>query len=376
MNPLQYRVQLSRLFLLLAYLISVTGMAGSALAQEPESTTQVKDNQTEARKFDEYGEIKFDDEKARLDNLAIELQSNPKSQSFIVAYGTCEGEATRRADRAKDYLVNARGIDFARVVTVDGGCLPDLTVELWVVPFGATPPAASVEKDPSACPACKRAPRRRARNGSTSATSFWSDIPDFPWPPPTASAVATVPRSLVENSGGTTRLADVGARLEGAFYQAGYGEMSWYRVPEGFAMVSRLEQFNNDGTPLQGDDRFSAELARPPASLTGLIKDLFFAREGHYRVVVFMVTSLAVQQSPQRMSRRAASDLVSSGADRLPENTGSQPFTGNHKCTALIYEFFQRTADHPAEFVSPGRLDGTTHLRRSGILNALEGIRR
>jgi hypothetical protein len=115
-------------------------------------------------KFDEYGNIKFNDEKARLDNYAIQLQNDPTSQGYIIAYGSCAGEAEARAQRAKDYLVNTRGIDAGRLVTVDGGCRSDLAVELWIVPTGATPPAASTDNIISPCPECKKAaPRRRAR---------------------------------------------------------------------------------------------------------------------------------------------------------------------------------------------------------------------
>jgi len=98
------------------------------------------------RKFDEYGNIAFNDEKARLDNFAIQLQNEPGAQGYIIAYGGRRGrtgEAQARADRAKDYLVNTRGLDPGRVVTVDGGYREDLTVELWIVPTGATPPTAS-----------------------------------------------------------------------------------------------------------------------------------------------------------------------------------------------------------------------------------------
>ena len=116
-------------------------------------------------KFDEYGNIKFNDEKARLDNYAIQLQNQPGSQGYIIAYGSCEGEAQARADRAKDYLVNTRGIDAGRLVTVDGGCRSELKVELWIVPTGATAPAASSDGAVSPCPACKKkaTPRRRPR---------------------------------------------------------------------------------------------------------------------------------------------------------------------------------------------------------------------
>jgi hypothetical protein len=119
-----------------------------------------------AVKFDEYGNIRFNDEKARLDNYAIQLQNQPGSQGYIVAYGSCAGEAEARANRAKDYLVNTRGVDASRLMTVDGGCRSDLAVELWVVPTGATPPAASTDNIISPCPECKKpAPRRRARRG-------------------------------------------------------------------------------------------------------------------------------------------------------------------------------------------------------------------
>jgi hypothetical protein len=130
-------------------------------------TTSIRAPNPPAVKFDEYGNIKFNDEKARLDNYAIQLQNSPGSQGYILAYGSCAGEAQARADRAKDYLVNTRGIDAARLVTVDGGCRSELTVELWVVPTGATAPAASTDNIISPCPECKTkaAPRRRTRRG-------------------------------------------------------------------------------------------------------------------------------------------------------------------------------------------------------------------
>jgi hypothetical protein len=128
-------------------------------------TTSVKPPNPPARKFDEYGNIKFNDEKARLDNYAIGLQNEPGSQGYIIAYGTCEGEAQARADRAKDYLVNTRGIDAGRLVTIDGGCASELKVELWVVPTGATAPAATTDNAVSPCPACKKAAAPRRRRG-------------------------------------------------------------------------------------------------------------------------------------------------------------------------------------------------------------------
>ncbi len=127
------------------------------------------------QKFDEYGDITFNDEKARLDNYAIQLQNQPGAQGYIIAYGTCAGDglcthkscivAQKRAERAKDYLVNTRGIDAGRIVTVDGGCRSAVDVELWVVPTGATAPAANTTDAVSPCPECKmpKTPHRRPR---------------------------------------------------------------------------------------------------------------------------------------------------------------------------------------------------------------------
>src|SRR5204862_4577198 len=128
-------------------------------------TTSIKPPPPGSRKFDEYGNIRFNDEKARLDNFAIELQNDPTSQGYLICYGGRRGragEAQRRCDRAKDYLVTTRGISADRIVTVDGGYRENLTVELWIVPQGATAPTASPTVDPSEVKATA-APRPRGR---------------------------------------------------------------------------------------------------------------------------------------------------------------------------------------------------------------------
>jgi len=144
--------------------VSVGG-ADPSCSTTSSCTTSVTPPAAESTKFDEYGNIRFNDEKARLDNYAIQLQNSPGSQGVIIAYGSCEGEAQARADRAKDYLVNTRGIEAGRITTIDGGCRADLTVQLWVQPTGANAPAADTTGAVSPCPACKKkaAPRRRGR---------------------------------------------------------------------------------------------------------------------------------------------------------------------------------------------------------------------
>jgi len=144
--------------------VSLGGADPACTGTTASCSTAVKPPPAQPVKFDEYGNIKFNDEKARRDNYAIQLQNQPGSTGVIIAYGSCAGEAQARADRAKDYLVNTRGIEASRITTVDGGCRSDLTVQLWIVPQGATAPAADTTGVISPCPECKKkkaAPRKR-----------------------------------------------------------------------------------------------------------------------------------------------------------------------------------------------------------------------
>ena len=143
--------------------VSIGGADPSCTGTTASCTTQIKTPPAEARKFDEYGNIRFNDEKARLDNYAIQLQNEPGSTGTILVYGSCAGEAQQRGDRAKDYLVNTRGIEAGRITVVDGGCRADLTVQLWVVPQGAAAPTVDTSGAIEPCPECRRgrSPRRR-----------------------------------------------------------------------------------------------------------------------------------------------------------------------------------------------------------------------
>jgi hypothetical protein len=103
------------------------------------------------RKIDEYGDIAVGDEKARLDNFVIELWNDPTARGYVLCYGgrrSRANEAQRRCERARNYLVNSRGMDAPRIVVVDGGLREGPEVEVWVVPTGAVPPASTPTVDP------------------------------------------------------------------------------------------------------------------------------------------------------------------------------------------------------------------------------------
>ena len=115
-----------------------------------------------SRQFDVCCSCSFDDQKARLDNLAIEMQNDPSTTSYVIAYGgrtSRIGQADMLGTRARDYLVTNRGIDQSRIIVLNGGFREEDCVELWVVPSGATTPVATPTVEPG--DVRPSAPRRR-----------------------------------------------------------------------------------------------------------------------------------------------------------------------------------------------------------------------
>jgi len=106
-----------------------------------------------ARQFDVCCGCSRDDQKARLDNLTIELQHDPSTTAYIVTHAgrnSAAGEADRLGTRAVDYIVSQRGISRSRIVVMNGGFREEDCVELWIVPSGAQPPTPTPTVSPGA----------------------------------------------------------------------------------------------------------------------------------------------------------------------------------------------------------------------------------
>jgi hypothetical protein len=132
------------------------GLAGQAITATveivgPQTTCATQASQTITLpprviwdSFDDYGDIRFADEKARLDNFAIQLLNLPASSGQLIGYAgqrTFPREMALRLKRAKDYLVNVRHLQSDRIISLDCGHRIDLSITLWLVPKGATHPS-------------------------------------------------------------------------------------------------------------------------------------------------------------------------------------------------------------------------------------------
>jgi hypothetical protein len=118
-----------------------------AIAQDSPSPRPV-----DAIPRDEYGNIRWRDEKAVLDRYADNLRRSPDSVVYIFSYGgvrTCRGGARARARRARNYLVAKHGIAADRVFWSDGGFRVEDSTELWLrLPNEVRPtPYATVNRE-------------------------------------------------------------------------------------------------------------------------------------------------------------------------------------------------------------------------------------
>jgi hypothetical protein len=154
-----------------ATLVVDDGSGEAACRQTAQAASYVKPPvvvEHPARQFDVCCSCSFDDQKARLDNLAIDLQNDPSTTTYVIAYGgrtSRVGQADLLGGRARDYLVSNRGIDQSRITIINGGFREEDCVELWVIPSGATPPQPTpTVQAGDVRPAGGTPRRRRGRN--------------------------------------------------------------------------------------------------------------------------------------------------------------------------------------------------------------------
>ncbi len=209
---------------------------------------------------------------------------------------------------------------------------------------------------------------------ATVSETLASSVPFFPWPPPQASTSEEIPPRLLEGKTHPKRLGDIDRRLTAALEANGYYESSYYAVPKGFALVTRMEQIEPDGSSKATEARWN-QAPQPLGhfSLNEYLHALFQASPGYYRVLVFVVTPVAFTQTEAKVTPEEANKWLGGGLNRLPPSLADAPYASEeHRCTALVYEFERASKFDEEGLKIPGRLPGRTHLLKSGIWGGLE----
>lgn len=198
-------------------------------------------------------------------------------------------------------------------------------------------------------------------------------MPKLSLSPPAPSAPAyTVNTNLFRRPGAT--LQDTAEKLLGALAAKDYYEYGFYCVPNGFALATRIERISEDRRSWPGDARWEAGKApllklEDGFSLGRLVKALFKADPGRYRMIVFYVTDKSITPRPEGPGTDYAG-LPRGGRSELPEDFDGIPFGPKYRVIAYIYEFRRPSVSEPAEFVKQ-TLPTYTHLARAGLLGEI-----
>lgn len=194
-------------------------------------------------------------------------------------------------------------------------------------------------------------------------------IPEFPFPPPQASASFVMDDFFV----GCKSLSEVDKRLNKALRDCGYSERRYYYVKGGYVLVTRLEQVNKDGYSFTTNRWNPKPVREETFSWTSYLKSLFVSEPGYFRVFAIVVTDEPFATSKDRKVTRAdAESWLSEGCFKLPAKIGEISFTPNTNVVGLVYEFQVPDTDRKPILSKPSALTGETHLQNSNILKFLK----
>jgi hypothetical protein len=104
-------------------------------------------------------------------------------------------------------------------------------------------------------------------------------------------------------------------------------------------------------------------------SFVDFVRGLFFAKPGHYRVIVFILQEESFAVSKETVTGETALGWVHGGMNKLPPLVARLAFGKDSTCTALIYEY---ASDGSAVRVIQSSLTGQQHLEKAGLLASLE----
>lgn len=196
-------------------------------------------------------------------------------------------------------------------------------------------------------------------------TGLAVELSPFPIPYPKPSTLDVLPQKALKNC---VTLGDVSRKLEIALEKCGYYRSSYFHVPNGFALVTQLENINEDGTSKRNDERWAlVKEKRKIFSISEYIRLLFTSTPGHYRSIVFLVSDEAFHSSGDEISKDSLELWLDTGSIKLSNELFIKRINSQYEITALIYQFTKPENSESAEFVAQSKLQGRTHLERSKI---------
>jgi len=158
--------------------------------------------------------------------------------------------------------------------------------------------------------------------------------------------------------------------------QPGYSS-STLGFEKGFAILTNVERIHDNGQTYVDDagDRIKMS-SHPVEGLDDYIRLLLTTPKRHARAFAFIVTAdtnIVQPDAALPTSDNMARDITR-GVVRLPIELDKYPYTAQHTCTLLIYEY-DHYADTSGKIIKPvteAQMTARQHIRKSGILTELQ----
>lgn len=191
-------------------------------------------------------------------------------------------------------------------------------------------------------------------------------IKSFPFPPPSGYTYAVLDDAIFSSC---QLLGDASNIIYRAITSSNcnYGDVGYYAIPDGFVVVTKVEEINDDATSVSGSDRFSEGRYQSMSLL-----DFFAPRKGYFRVFAFLVTDVPFNATSTPVTAGNALEWIRMAANVLPDAIKKKPFKPGYNCTVIVYEFKSEEANtHLSPLLSP-RFNAQTHLQKSHIAESLQ----
>ncbi len=196
-------------------------------------------------------------------------------------------------------------------------------------------------------------------------------MPEFPFPPPSSSA--KFPMEVLFQQCKT--LGEINQKLREALDFNGYYEKSYFYIPGGFVLVTRMEQIKKDGYSVGEKDRWKAKPVRDEDfTLASYLRALLTSEPGYFRIFAFAVTNQSFKMAPtgSRIEEKDFQIWVNAGMSSLSgEVARVECLNQKTEVHALIYELTITAAGREGKQSEPSELSGKDHLEKSKILTYL-----
>ena len=198
---------------------------------------------------------------------------------------------------------------------------------------------------------------------------------EFPLPQPTCTD--QIPLNYLGITSDSVSLETVKERLVIVLDSCGYFEKRFFGTPDnlGFAISTRLERINKQGFPK--DPRFLVgrkKLDVTNFKLSEYLKELFFAKPGRYRIIMFLFSEYVEFEKgkPENNSKNIRDQVFDAGSPNLNFQYSKKAVPSNrYKLNVLVYEFEHSRKSGEVNFLVESAIQGRDHIKAAGIWSSL-----